>query len=294
MGQWKTAKMKDLHFILGLPRTGSTTLTALLDQNPDFYATGTSPLPSIIEMMVKTMGPQSDFHIIEHKLLKKQFYGMMKGCIQGWHEAETEKPVVFSKSRPWILFYDELKNLYPDAKFIFCVRDLRGIILSFEKLMPEFPFLRFPVKEAEDIPLHRLTVEQRINYWLYHEMSALGLIQKHFLKFYQDYDKNPDDFFIFKYEEFGPNPDAVMKKLYNFLGYKYWEHNYENINHTPKEYDTPFWSYVDHTVGKKIVYKEPDYSMFAKYNEKILDENSEFYKRFYPEIFEPEPKRRRF
>jgi sulfotransferase len=286
--------MKDLHFIIGLPRTGSTILTALLDQNPNFYATGTSPLPTVLENLIAQMGPQSDFDIINHKLLEKQVYGLMKGCIEGWHTAETNKPVIFSKSRPWIIFYDELKKLYPSAKFIFCVRDLRSIVLSFEKLVPQFPFLRFPIKESNDLSIGRLDRKSRINYWLYHEYSALGIMHKHMPKFYDDFKDNPSNFFIFRYEDFGSKPKETMKSLYKFLDYEYFEHDFENINFTPKEYDTAYWSYVDHTVQSQVKYTETDYSIFGGLNEEIINANVEFYKFFYPELFEPSLRRNRF
>ena len=286
--------MKDIHFIIGLPRTGSTILTALLDQNPEFYATGTTPLPSIIENIIAQMGPQNDFDTINHKLLEKQVYGMMRGAIEGWHNAETDKPVIFSKSRPWIIFYDELRRLYPSAKFIFCVRDLRSIVLSFEKLVPQFPFLRFPIKEAADLSVARLDRNRRIKYWLYHEYSALGIMHKHMPKFYDDYNDCPENFFIFRYEDFGKNPNETMNSLYKFLGYQPFKHDFNNIVFTPKEYDIAYWSYVDHTVSSEVKYSEPDYSMFGGLNEEIISENIEFYKFFYPEIFEPALKRRRF
>lgn len=286
--------MKDLHFIIGLPRTGSTILTALLDQNPEFYATGTTPLPSIIENVISQIGPQNDFDTVNHKLLEKQTYGLMRGCIEGWHGSETDRPVVFSKSRLWIVLYDELKKLYPSAKFIFCVRDLRSIVLSFEKLLPQFPFLRFPLKEAENLTVGRLNKRNRLKYWLYHEYSALGIMHKYMPKFYDDYRDTPSDFFIFRYEDFGKDPKKTMDDLYRFLGYETFEHDFKNINFTPKEHDTAYWSYVDHTVGKEVKYLEPDYSVFGGLNEEILHENSEFYKFFYPELFEPSLKRTRF
>jgi hypothetical protein len=102
------------------------------------------------------------------------------------------------------------------------------------------------------------------------------------------------DFFIFRYEDFGKDPKKTMDDLYRFLGYETFEHDFKNINFTPKEHDTAYWSYVDHTVGKEVKYLEPDYSVFGGLNEEILHENSEFYKFFYPELFEPSLKRTRF
>lgn len=285
--------MKDIHFIIGLPRTGSTTLTAVLDQNLDFYATGTTPVPSIVESIIKNMGPHSDFTSTDHKQLIKRFYGMMGGAITGWYEAETEKSVVFSKGRPWIMFYHEIKKLFPTAKFIFCVRDLRGIILSFEKLLPQFPYLRYPV-DGTNMEMHRLGQKDRIDFWLHNPGSALAISLPHLPKFYEIYKDAPEDFYILKYETFAQSPVLEMKKLYDFLNYEYFNHDFENLNHQIKEFDSAYWSYVDHTVGQKIFYKKPDYSVLGVHSQEIINDNIEFYKLFYPEVLGSSAKRSRF
>ena len=43
----------DLHFISGLPRAGSTLLSALLCQNPRFRAGMTGPVGTLVEAMLK-------------------------------------------------------------------------------------------------------------------------------------------------------------------------------------------------------------------------------------------------
>ena len=40
--------MKSYHFISGLPRSGSTLLSGILKQNPDFYADIASPVETLI------------------------------------------------------------------------------------------------------------------------------------------------------------------------------------------------------------------------------------------------------
>ncbi|MEH1864722.1 MAG: hypothetical protein V7K69_06870 [Nostoc sp.] len=47
-----TAKM---HFISGLPRSGSTLLGALLRQNPWFHASMTSPVGGMVNPMLEAM-----------------------------------------------------------------------------------------------------------------------------------------------------------------------------------------------------------------------------------------------
>ena len=39
---------KTYHFLAGLPRSGNTLLSAILNQNPDIYSTPLSPLPTFM------------------------------------------------------------------------------------------------------------------------------------------------------------------------------------------------------------------------------------------------------
>ena len=42
--------MKTYHFLAGLPRSGSTVLASILNQNPEVYVTPTSPM---LDLLVK-------------------------------------------------------------------------------------------------------------------------------------------------------------------------------------------------------------------------------------------------
>jgi hypothetical protein len=47
-----------IHFISGLPRAGSTLLSAILRQNPRFQAGMTGPVGSLVEAMLRGMSAQ--------------------------------------------------------------------------------------------------------------------------------------------------------------------------------------------------------------------------------------------
>jgi hypothetical protein len=44
--------MKQLHFCGGLPRTGSTVLMNILQQNPNIFTTSTDPFPAILNEQI--------------------------------------------------------------------------------------------------------------------------------------------------------------------------------------------------------------------------------------------------
>ena len=54
------ATLPKLHFISGLPRSGSTLLAGILRQNPRFHAAMTGPVGSLFGALLNAMGPQNE------------------------------------------------------------------------------------------------------------------------------------------------------------------------------------------------------------------------------------------
>ncbi len=53
--------MNKLHFISGLPRSGSTLLSAIFNQNPEFHAAMSSPVASLMNATLEMTGAGSEF-----------------------------------------------------------------------------------------------------------------------------------------------------------------------------------------------------------------------------------------
>ena len=52
-----------LHFISGLPRSGSTLLAAILRQNTRFHAAMTSPVGHVFNAALTAMGAENEFAV---------------------------------------------------------------------------------------------------------------------------------------------------------------------------------------------------------------------------------------
>ena len=60
--------MKSFYFISGLPRSGSILLSAILKQNPDFYADIASPVQGIVTNTIDFMtGCESNLNLTESR-----------------------------------------------------------------------------------------------------------------------------------------------------------------------------------------------------------------------------------
>ena len=128
--------MKTFHFLSGLPRTGSTVLESLLNQNPEVYVTPTSPLLHLLN------ANQDEFwkcpEVVANPfpdMLTNMSRGMIEGCWQ--HRPE---PIIIDKHRGWgknmpattIVFGKEIK-------MVATIRDIPSIMASWLTLIRNQP-----------------------------------------------------------------------------------------------------------------------------------------------------------
>lgn len=60
--------MKEFFFISGLPRSGSTLLSAILRQNPEFYADISSPVQGLVASTINVITGSESNHLIDEDL----------------------------------------------------------------------------------------------------------------------------------------------------------------------------------------------------------------------------------
>ena len=119
--------MKSYYFISGLPRSGSTLLSAILRQNPDFYADIASKLPAIVSKTIDSFSRSLQEGVIDEMQRKNIVNAVFKGYYQ-----HIDKPVIFDSGREWTSKTHLLKHLFPYTKILCCVRDVVSILNSFE------------------------------------------------------------------------------------------------------------------------------------------------------------------
>jgi sulfotransferase len=121
--------VKEFYFISGLPRSGSTLLSAILKQNPDFYADISSPVQGLVTSAINVITGSESNHLIDEERRKH----ILRSTFNAYYEA-VEPNTVFDTSRGWTAKTSLLKALYPETKIICCVRDIPWILDSFERI----------------------------------------------------------------------------------------------------------------------------------------------------------------
>ena len=123
--------MKSYHFIAGLPRSGSSVLAAILNQNPRFSAGIRSPVQDLCAKVIRAASSEFAPFLPQEKTGK-----ICRAVFDAYHE---DKPVVFDTNRAWLLNDSLLTQLYPEHKMILCVRSIADILNSFEHLHKKNP-----------------------------------------------------------------------------------------------------------------------------------------------------------
>ena len=121
-----------IHFIAGLPRSGSTLLAAILRQNPRFHAGMSSPLATIYMAMQTAVSRRTEGAMF---LDDDQKQALLKGVFENYYHRIGEDRVVFDTNRIWCARMDHIAAHYPDAKVICCVRHVSWVLDSIERLV---------------------------------------------------------------------------------------------------------------------------------------------------------------
>lgn len=128
--------MKTFHFLSGLPRSGSTVLASILNQNPAVYVTPTSPM---LDLLIENQNVWHKTPSVMANPNPEQLTNVTRGMINSMWEHRPE-PIIIDKNRGWgknmpastILFEKEIK-------VIATVRDLPSIMASWLTLLHNNP-----------------------------------------------------------------------------------------------------------------------------------------------------------
>ena len=234
--------MRKFYYIGGLPRSGSTLLTNIIMQNPKFTSTATS---SLLDFMLQI---RDNWQKLEsHKTYPdgQDKWGVIRAIMQNYHN--TDKEVIFDKNRGWsshIEFIEKVTNR--PVRIIACVRNLEDICSSFEKLFR---------KNRVDGEIHgefsnpqMKTIDGRVGVWT----SDEGVIGRPYVSLLDTIQRGLGDrILFFPYEDWTSNPDIWFRKLYDFIGEGYYQHDFNNIEQIIRENDAGYgWGEDLHEIKK--------------------------------------------
>lgn len=237
---------KSYHFISGLPRSGSTLLSSIFNQNPNFYADISNPLARFVRAIITESfaGPGYKLQCPEEKRIK-----LIQSLIDTYHY-DKDKEVCFNTNRGWTALIDVLAVSHPNSKIICCVRDINWILDSFECLFRKNPFSVSSMYNGEEAET------------VYSRCDAL-MTPGHTLRFAGDslseaiHGNNKHKLMLIEYDQLAKNPESTMRALYKFINEPYYNnHDFNNVEASWDEYDLEANINGLHKIRSKVEYLE--------------------------------------
>lgn len=274
--------MKLLHFCGGLPRTGSTVLMNILQQNPEIFTTSSDPYPEILQHEILSKSRlKTKFQAMSCKQADDAMYGLIQGGTKGWYKGLTDKPVVISKSREWT----SLHHLFPDSKHIIMIRDLRDVVESFDRVNQKIKALH--TYDNQNIPYASMADEEKYKYFFETKNVLSDALWLGVAKYLKLFDR--DRFKFVRYEDFVQAPEYMLERIYSFLGVDFYQHDLYNIEQSAMfEHDHAYFrERTDHTVKPQMIeWSEPVRTLSESVHKTIINDHMWYYKAFYPEVLE--------
>ncbi|HEV2366039.1 MAG TPA: sulfotransferase [Caulobacteraceae bacterium] len=235
-----------IHFISGLPRSGSTLLSAILRQNPRFHAMMTSPVGAIYLAMMGAVSRKNEAAVFIEEDQKRE---LLTGVFRNYYHRIGRDKVIFDTNRMWCSKMPALAQHFPQAKIICCVRHIPWIMDSIERLE------RHNIYDLSGIFGYDAggTVYTRINRLAVSDGMvgyALDALREAF------YGGWPDRMILVTYEALTRDPVGTISKLYEFLGEPIYSHDFDNVEYSADEFDAGLGSPGLHTVRKKVEFVE--------------------------------------
>lgn len=232
-----------IHFISGLPRSGSTLLAALLLQNPALHAGITSPLGSLVSAMLREISQGNETAVL---IDDAQRQALLRGLFDNYYHAIHPSRTVFDTNRAWCTRLHLLAALFPQAKVICCVRDVPWIIDSIERLIRQN---RWELSKIFDFDPGG-TVYSRAegltsrNGMLGFALNALKQAM---------HSGESDRLLLLSYETLTREPAYAMQVVYDFIGLPPFAHDFANIALDAAEFDVRLGTPGLHTIHKAVV-----------------------------------------
>lgn len=198
---------KTLHFLSGIPRSGSTVLAAILNQNPQTHVSTTSGLVHALDGMANTW--HSAGLLNENDPNRTKLAATMRGTIDSFYE-DTDKPVIIDKSRGW---------------------PIPEIMQAMGQVLQRPPKIIATVRSVPDCAASFVRVAKPENL---DEFMASGQLMDHlkaaYISLQTGYSYAPECFLFVEYEDLIANPKEQLERIHVFLELPPYDYDFNNID----------------------------------------------------------------
>ena len=215
---------KTFHYLSGLPRSGNTVVSSLLNQNPNVYSSGLSPVCEYLWILSQSALSQEN--VIRNKNRSRSDF-VFSNLLNNYY-ADINKPIVFDREKNWgtPANLSLIKTYFTkEPKIVYTVRPVVEILTSFLSLDTAW-IDRSMNNNNWNYKSYLTQDDNRCDYLMraYGEIDQGLLVLNEVLK-----PENKDVFCVVEYSDLINNPQDTMDNIYKFIGLKSFVHNFNSI-----------------------------------------------------------------
>ena len=233
--------MMQFHFISGLPRSGSTLLSAILRQNPRFEAGMSGPVAGLVGTLLAEMSGRNEFSVFIDDDQRRR---VIQGAVTNYY-ADRDEEVIFDTSRAWCARMNVIAELFPQSKVIACVRHMPWVIDSIERLIQTNVFQPSSIfgYTAGGTVYTRADGVAKGDGMVGYAYNAL---KEAF------FGAHADKLMLVQYETLVNDPGKALGAIYDFIGEPEFKHDFEYIEFDAEAFDKKAGTPGLHSVRPKV------------------------------------------
>ncbi len=238
---------KTYYFMAGLPRSGSTLLKSIIDQNPNIHANPVSP---VMELMYWNDHYFTDSEQYLGYPKPKSAHKVISSIIDNYY-FDTEEPIIIDHCRAWSNNIERIKTyITPNPKIICPVRNVLEVLTSFITMVhrnsDQVSFIDQHLIE-KGFPIND---DNRCDYL----MSKEGIVEQALWAQSQAFIRGDDKKYLLmvEYDDLVNCSDETMRRIYEFLELDYYQHDFGNVENKHREIDDQWYLKDMHHVRKEV------------------------------------------
>jgi len=234
--------MKKHHFMAGLPRSGSTLLASILNQNTDIYVTPTSPMLNITVAMQRAWDTDPT---VQANRFEEQINNLTRAILPAFWQHRPE-PIIIDKGRGWAKNVPTASKLFNEKiKLIINTRDLPSIMASWLTLIRKQPgcFVDQQILQKG----HAINDENRM------AIMWFDMVQDCMEGLQQVKREAPDQILLVDYDDLMKTPMDCIHKIEDFLELPKYNYDLNNIKNDTNDDDLVAWGFEGlHTIRPSL------------------------------------------
>ena len=187
------------------------------------------------------MSPQNETAVFLDEAKRR---AILRAVVEAYYADQADKAVVFDTNRMWCARLPLIRELFPEAKVLCCVRNVAWIMDSFERLVRRNAFEPSRLFGTAD---ERATVYSRTEA-LAHRDRVVGFAYSALKEAY--YGEHSDHLLLIDYDILTQKPEACLRLVYRFLGEEWFAHDFDNVEYDAPEFDAPLGAPGLHRVSR--------------------------------------------